>query len=207
MGDGNPIHGKLSLNNKVSIQAVIGEKIPIIVVPEKNLFSTYANIHGVIGYDIFIKFEIELDPIQQVITFRPAATSELSNDYEKIPLVIEDSRPLIKSQVFFTNSDGLSCDLMLDTGSSLGLLMKTTDLKNFPGGNKKILGRGLNGNVLGIETIASKLILSTFEISAITAGITHSAWHNYASVGMEVMKNYTIVLNYCKAYAGFKKNI
>ena len=207
LGDGNPIHGKLSLNNKVSIQAVIGEKIPIIVVPEKNLFSTYANIHGVIGYDIFIKFEIELDPVQQVITFRPAATSELSNDYEKIPLTIEDSRPLIKSQVFFTNSDGLSCDLMLDTGSSLGLLMKTTDLKNFPGGNKKILGRGLNGNVLGIETTASKLILSTFEISAITAGITHSAWHNYASVGMEVMKDYTIVLNYCKAYAGFKKNI
>ena len=109
--------------------------------------------------------------------------------------------------VFFTNRDGLSCDLMLDTGSSLGLLMKTTDLKNFPGGNnRKILGRGLNGNVLGIETIASKLILNTFEISAITAGITHSAWHNYASVGMEVMKNYTIVLNYCKAYAGFKKN-
>lgn len=208
LGDGNPINGRLSLNNKVSIQAVIGEKIPIVIVPEKNLFSTYANIHGVIGYDIFIKFEIELDPVQQIITFRPAATSELSGDYEKIPLVIEDSRPVIKSLVFFTGIDGLSCDLMLDTGSSLGLLMKTTDLKNFPGGkNKKILGRGLNGNVLGIETIASKLILDTFEILAITAGITHSAWHNHASVGMEVMKNYTIVLNYCKAYAGFKKII
>ena len=175
---------------------------------EKNLFSTYADIHGVIGYDIFIKFEIELDPLQQVITFRPASSSELSNDYEKIPLIIEDSRPLIKSQVFFKDSDGLPCDLMLDTGSSLGLLMKTTDLKKFPGGNdRKILGRGFNGKVLGFETIASKLILSTFEISAITAGITHSAWHNYASVGMDVMKDYTIVLNYCKAYAGFKKII
>jgi hypothetical protein len=206
LGDGNPVHGKLSLNNKVSIQAVIGEKIPVVIVPEKNLFSSYANIHGVIGYDIFIKFEIELDPIQQVITFRPAATSELSDEYEKIPLVIEDSRPLIKSEVFLRENDSLPCDLMLDTGSSLGLLMKTTDLKKFsPGNNRKILGRGLNGNVVGFETIAAKLILSTFEISAITAGITHSAWHNYASVGMEVMKNYNIVLNYCKAYAGFKR--
>jgi len=208
LGDGNPIQGKLSLNNKVSIQAVIGEKIPVVIVAEKNLFSSYAGIHGVIGYDIFIKFEIELDPVHQVITFRPASSSELSNEYEKIPLVIEDSRPLIKSQVFFKDSDGLPCDLMLDTGSSLGLLMKTTDLEKFPGGNeRKILGRGFNGKVVGFETIASKLILSTFEISAITAGITYSAWHNYASVGMDVMKDYTVVLNYCKAYAGFKKII
>ena len=41
LGDGNPIQGKLSLNNKVSIQAVIGEKIPVVIVAEKNLFSTY----------------------------------------------------------------------------------------------------------------------------------------------------------------------
>jgi len=208
LGNGNPIQGKLSLNNKVSIQTVIGEKIPVVIVAEKNLFSSYSDIHGVIGYDIFIKFEIELNPLQQVITFRPALSSELSDEFEKIPLIIEDSRPLIKSQVFFKDSDGLPCDLMLDTGSSLGLLMKTTDLKKFPGGNdRKILGRGFNGKVMGFETMASKLILSTFEISAITAGITHSAWHNYASVGMDIMKDYTVVLNYCKAYAGFKKII
>ena len=208
LGDGSAIQGKLSLNNKVSIQAVIGEKIPVVIVSEKNLFSSYGDIHGVIGYDIFIKFEIELNPVRQIITFRPASSSELSNEFKKIPLIIEDSRPLIKSQVFFKDGDGLPFDLMLDTGSSLGLLMKTTDLKKFPVGNeRKILGRGFNGKVVGVEAIASKLILTTFEISAITAGITHSSWHNYASVGMDVMKDYTVVLNYCKAYAGFKKII
>lgn len=206
LGDGTPIHGKLSLNNKVSIQAVIGEQIPVVIVPEQNLFSAYSNVHGVIGYDIFIKFEIELNPRQRLITFRPAASATLAPEYEKIPLRIEDSRPLIQSQIFFPNSEGQLCDLMLDTGSSLGLLMKTSDLKKFPRGNqKKILGRGFNGQVAGIETTAEKLLLNTFEMTQITAGVTYSAWHNYASVGMDVMKDYTIVLNYCKAYAGFKK--
>jgi hypothetical protein len=206
LGDGTPIHGKLSLNNKVSIQAVIGEQIPVVIVPEQNLFSAYSNVHGVIGYDIFIKFEIELNPRQRLITFRPAASATLAPEYEKIPLRIEDSRPLIQSQIFFPNSEGQLCDLMLDTGSSLGLLMKTSDLKKFPRGNqKKILGRGFNGPVVGIETTAEKLLLNTFEMTQITAGVTYSAWHNYASVGMDVMKDYTIVLNYCKAYAGFKK--
>ena len=206
LGEGNPVNGKLSLNNKVSIQTVIGEKIPVVLVPQQNLFSAYTNIHGVIGYDIFIKFEIELNPSQQLITFRPAASATLAPEYEKIPLRIEDSRPLIQSQVFLPNSERQICDLMLDTGSDLGLLMKTSDLKKFPiGKTKKILGRGLNGEVLGIETTAEKLILNTYEITDITAGVIYSAWHNYASVGMDVMKNYTIVLNYCKAYAGFKK--
>jgi hypothetical protein len=205
LGDGSPVNGKLSLNNKVSIHAVIGEKIPVVIVPQQNLFSKSANIHGVIGYDIFIKFEIELDPVHKLITFRPAADAELNAEYQKIPLSIEDSRPLIQSQVFFHDSETVACALMLDTGSSLGLLMKTTDLKRFPKGKNKVLGRGLNGNVLGIETLASKLILDTFEMAAITAGVTYSDWHNYASVGMDVMKNYSIVLNYCKAYAGFKK--
>lgn len=206
LGDGKPVNGKLSLNNKVSIQTVIGEQIPVVIVPQQNLFSVYADIHGIIGYDIFIKFEIEINPSQKLITFRPAASATLAPEYEKIPLRIEDSRPLIQSQVFLPNVERHTCDLMLDTGSDLGLLMKTSDLDKFPLGlGKKVLGRGLNGQVLGIETTAERLILDTFEITEITAGVTYSAWHNYASVGMDVMKDYTVVLNYCKAYAGFKK--
>ncbi len=206
LGLGDAIHGKLSLNNKVSIHAVLGEKIPVVLVSDKNLFSAYSDIHGVIGYDIFIKFEIELDHMKQLITFRPAATATLSPDYEKIPLRIEDSRPLIQSRIFLPGGEGQLCDLMLDTGSSLGLLVKTSDLKKFPHTiHKKVLGKGLNGDVIGIETTAEKLILDTFEIQSIPAGVTYSSWHNYASVGMDVMKDYTVVLNYCKAYAGFKK--
>src|SRR5688572_28274811 len=72
LGDGSTILGKLSLNNKVSIQAVIGEKIPVVIVAERNLFSSYGDILGVIGYDFFIKFEIEVNPLKQLITFRPA---------------------------------------------------------------------------------------------------------------------------------------
>jgi hypothetical protein len=94
---------------------------------------------------------------------------------------------------------------MLDTGSSLGLLVKTSDSKRFPQFKRKMLGHGLNGPVKGIETHAYKVILSTFEISGMAAGITYSPWHNYASIGMAILKDYSIVLNYCKAYAGIKK--
>jgi|SRR5688572_10304531 hypothetical protein len=206
LGSGKPVNGKLSLNNKVSIHAVIGEQIPVVVVPHQNLFSAYQNIHGVIGYDILIKFEIELNSHQKLITFRPAAQATLSPGYQKVPLLIIDSRPLIRSTIFIGSNGGQLCDLMLDTGSTLALLIKTTDVKKFPKfEDKKVLGKGLNGVITGIEAEA-ELIFETIKISNISAGIIHSAWHNYASVGMDVMKNYSVVLNYCRAYAGFKKN-
>lgn len=206
LGSGGPVFGSLSLNNKVSIDAVIGEKIPVIIVPNQNLFSTYANVDGIIGYDIFIKFEVELNLARQIITFRPAFLAELSPDYEKISIRIEDSRPIISSTVFFQGKEGQSCDLMIDTGSTLGLLLKTSDLKKYPTATQNsILGRGLNGNIEGTQTTADKLLLEQLEIRSISTGIIYSPWHNHASVGMEIMKNYSIVLNYCKAYAGFKK--
>lgn len=207
LGEGASLHGKVYLENKVSMHDVLGEKIPIVVVANQNLFAKNSNVHGIIGYDILIKFEIEFNLTTRLITFRPAATAEIPSDYIKIPLRIEDCRPLIVSTIFFRGQEGHVSDLMLDTGSALGLLLKTTDAKKFFNGiSKKILGYGLNGGVMGNEVTTDKIILETFEIiRPMMAGIIWSAYHNYGSVGMEIMKDYVIVLNYCKAYVGFKQ--
>ena len=205
LGNGDAVAGRLSLNNKVSIATVIGEGIPVVIVPRQNVFASYPGVHGVIGYDILVKFEIELNPRKQLITLRPAGSATLSEEYQKIPIRIEDSRPIVTSKVFFADSQPETCDLMIDTGSSLGLLIKTTDAKKLQQGNKIKLGRGFNGSVMGVRVAPDRLLLDTFEVSVIDASITQSSWQNHASVGMEIMKDYAIVLNYCQSYAGFKR--
>ncbi len=206
LGNGEAVSGRLSLNNKVSISTVIGEKIPIVLIPRQNVFASYPNVHGVIGYDIFLKFEIELNPRKQLITFRPADTAILGNEYQKIPIRIEDSRPIVCSKLFFAGSQPEMCDLMIDTGSSLGLLIKTTDIKKLQKHANKIkLGRGFNGSVMGVKAPAEKLLLETFEVTVLDVSITQSSWQNHASVGMEIIKDYAIVLNYCQSYAGFRR--
>lgn len=205
LGEGKPIHGGLAINNKVAIDAVLGEHIPIVVVPQKNVFRSGDHIDGVIGYDIFIKFEIELNPLAHIITFRPAMNAFIPEGYTKVAVRIEDARPVLSTNIFFENSNQL-CDLMIDTGSSLGLLLKTTDLTKFKvGGTDKLIGRGFNGNIAGYEIIANRLLLTGFEINYLPASITESSWHNHASIGMEVLKEYAVVLNYCKEYICFKK--
>ena len=142
-----------------------------------------------------------------MITFRPAIEAEISPEYEKIAIRVEDGRPIINSTMFVDNKR-IAFDLMIDTGSCLGLLLKTTDLSRFQaaiGTSGSILGRGLNGNIEGTSILADRLFLDELEIKFVSAGIIYSRWHNYASVGMDLISGYSLVLNYCKSYAGFKK--
>src|SRR5687768_17386249 len=128
LGSGKSVTGRLSLGNSVSIGAVLGQKIPVVVVPSSNLFESYHNVNGVIGYDIFLMFEIELNGNARTITFTPALKSSIPPGYTRVPLQVVDSRPLMKSEIFLDNNTSRSFDLMSDTGSALGWLLKTTNI-------------------------------------------------------------------------------
>jgi hypothetical protein len=206
LGAGAVVKGHLSLNNKVTIKSVSGQSVPIVVVPGKNLFAH--DVHGIIGYEIFLKFEIEINFKTQTITFRPALHATAPADYTRVALQVVDSRPVMHSTIFFSSKNSSTCDLMIDTGSSMGLLLKTTDVARFHhDGNKILIGRGLNGLMYGYNMQADKLTINGFDFNSISAGIIHSDWHNHASIGMGILKDYIVVLNYCKSYACFKKQV
>ena len=157
-------------------------------------------------YDIFLKFEIELNPRKKTITFRPAQRASAPVGYNTVPLRIVDSRPVMNSEIHLSNDadKNRKYELMIDTGSSLGLLLKTTNIDDFETANRKIIGIGFNGPVSGYNTWSNRLDLGAFDMKNLPTGIIQSPWHNYASIGMEILKDYILVLNYCKAYACFK---
>ena len=206
LGNGRPVRGSLSLGNKVSIREVLGEQIPVVVVGSNNLFGICPNVDGVIGYDIFLKFEIELNPNLRTITFRPAMKSTPPTGYTQVPIRIIDSRPIMASQVYLYRDASKSLDLMIDTGSSLGLLLKTTKISELISSrNENVLGIGFNGRLSGYHLTSERLLLASLSIHDVPTGIVSSPWHNNASLGMQVLKDYILVLNYCKSYACFKK--
>jgi hypothetical protein len=206
LGSGKPVQGFLSLSNKVSIQKVLGESIAIVVVGSRNLFSQCKDVDGVIGYDIFLRFEIELNPVEKTITFRPAQRVSPPPGYYTVPLQITDARPIMRSEIALENDQGQNrkYELMIDTGSSLGLLLKTTNIADFSECSQKIIGIGFNGPIHGYNTFSKRLHLENFDIDNLPTGIIQSPWHNYASIGMKVLRKYIVVLNYCKSYASFK---
>jgi predicted aspartyl protease len=206
LGSGKPVEGYLSLSNKVSIHQVLGESIPIVVVPNKNVMGMYTNIHGVIGYEIFFRFEIELNPQTETITFRPAMRANAPLGFFRVPLRIVDCRPVINSEVRMDSDKDRKYDMMIDTGSTLGLLVKTTTMDEFNyKTSKRIIGRGFNGPIYGYNTHVERMNLEGLIMTDLSTGVIESPWHNYASIGMEVLKDYILVINYYKFYACFKK--
>ncbi|HEY8938434.1 MAG TPA: aspartyl protease family protein [Cyclobacteriaceae bacterium] len=205
LGNGKAIHGKLSLGNKISVGAIQGEGIPVVVVPSKNLFQYVDDVDGVIGYDLFLRFEVEINSMTHRISFRPALLTNMPEGYTKIPMRIDDSRPILSSSILL-NSNNHVCDLMIDTGSSLALLLKTTDIEKFKMLHRaQPVGRGLNGVVEGYDVTVDRLMIPGYEMNSLRASIIESSWHNYASIGMEILKDYAVIINYCKEYIGLKK--
>lgn len=205
LGSGNPVKGKLSLDNHVSIGSIAGRSVPVVIVPNKNLFNQYQDVHGIIGYDIFLKFEIEIDSKHQYISFRPGSYATAPEGFAKVPMNIVDSRPVMNSSVIFPDMKSHQFSVMIDTGSSLGLLLKTTDMGQYQANTLVVVGRGLNGLLMGYEATVERLAFNGFEINDLATNIVESPWYNHASIGMGILKDYVVVLNYCKSYACFKK--
>jgi hypothetical protein len=205
LGSGKAVTGRMSIDNKVAIGAVQGHRIPIVIVENQKLFGSHMGVDGIIGYDVFIKFEIELIPSNQSITFRPAFTSDLACDYTRIPIRVEGSRAFIDASVSFSSRQKETLNLMIDTGSSLGLLLKTNDRSRYRAYTRRqTLGRGLNGALEGSYIATETLILDSIELKGLDAGVIESPWPTQASLGMGVLEGYALVLNYCKGYAGLK---
>ena len=122
-----------------------------------------------------------------------------------MPLRVIDARPVIESRIILDNKTSVALELMIDTGSSLALLLKTTKMERFVGRRSEtVLGMGLNGPVSGYEMVSKRILLDGIEMHGISTGIVSSKWHSNASFGMQVLKDYVVILNYCRSYICFK---
>lgn len=206
LGSGAPVVGSVSLSNKVAIYQVLGERIPIVVVGSRNILTGYRDVDGVIGFELFLRFEIELNPANQTIKFRPAEDAVAPEGFSTVPLRIVDLRPVMDSRVKLEEENAINCDLMIDTGSNLGLLLKTTAIEKFNSPTRsQVIGFGFNGEVSGYRTTSETVNLDGMSLEHIPTGVIESPWHNYASIGMEILRHYVVVINYYKLYASFKK--
>jgi hypothetical protein len=204
MGSGKPVYGKLSINNRVELTSLIGEDIPLVVVSSKNIFAGNSKIDGIIGYDIFQKFEVEIQPHEKLITFRSPFTGVIPAGYVSVPLQIEKTKPIIASNINLKDGTNLTTNLMIDTGSQLAVLLKSTD-HPYVGNSSELIGKGLSGNIEGIKVKAQRVTMSGVDFYDLSVGITRSDWHNGASIGMGALKEYAMIINYLASYVCFKK--
>jgi len=180
-----------------------------------------ATVHGIIGYDIFKDFIVEINYSSEYIRlykqegFKPPT----SKKWEMIPVDIHKNKPYLNANVNLSNSDSNEpIKLLIDTGSSDALWL----FENMEKGLTPIkdlnfhdyLGKGLSGPVYGKRSKVSNFEFSNFSLKAVNVAFPDALSIDMdkiykgrnGSVGGDVLKRFNLFFDYANKKLYLKKN-
>lgn len=223
LGEGNPIDALSSENNLFRLKKIRNTHQKVYVVLDKDInFSTTLGIpvHGIIGFDLFRNFVVEINYAKQFIRFHdPLGYKGPKNKkYETLPLTIHDSKAYVEGEVLLDNDQEVPVKLLVDTGSSDAIWLFQNPDKGIglPERNyDDFLGKGLNGNIFGKRTKVHRLKLGSFVLENAKAAFpdmnSFSAIKDLGdrngSVGAAVLKRFNIIFDYQGGAVSIKKNV
>lgn len=211
-----------SKGNTFKIKNIKNEQQGLFVVLDKDInFSTTFGIpvHGIIGYDLFRDFVVDINYSKQLIKFYDPKLykAKISKRQEVLPLAIDKKRAYLIGDVFFNDTIQVPVRLLVDTGSSDAIWLfedreKGIDvpLLNY----NAFLGKGLNGDVFGKRTKVDGFRLGKSELHGAKVAFpemeTFSALSDLGdrngSIGGEVLKRFNSVFNYSEGEIILQKN-
>lgn len=220
-GDGR-IEALKSTHNKFRIGEAVCNNKDLYVVFDKAINFTPrlgVLVHGIIGYDIFKDFVVEINYNSKYIRLhRPDAFKpKSSKKWKTLPIVIHQNKPYLDADIAITE-EIKQVKLLIDTGSSDALwLFEDKNEGIIP--NKDMffndyLGQGLSGSVYGIRSKVKNFTLSAFNLNNVNVAFPDSVSIDVAkihkerngSVGGDILKRFNWFFDYNNNQIHFKKN-
>lgn len=218
LGVGEPMKAFLSEENTIEFNRVKGQNIDILFLLEgtfnlSRLMGMY--VHGLIGYDIFANFAVEINYRRHYLYLYPPEHFEKKFEklprhrkWNRYPILIEDKKPYINLQFQNTKKDSLhNLKLLIDSGSSNAFYFYDITSPNIriPEKNMPVLiGVGLNGSIPGvlgqIEQVQmfdyhfKKPIVAYPDSLAVSRAIVQS--NRNGSLGGEVLRRFKVIFHY-----------
>ncbi|MEO1049083.1 MAG: retropepsin-like aspartic protease [Bacteroidota bacterium] len=209
-GHGKPSTGTVIPNIQVNMPGVVGNNVSVVVVKEKYLFPNIndVRIDGILGYQIFSKFRVHIDYQNQVITLSdPDPEFKQKEEYTSLPLTINDTKPFVHTKLFLNEQDAVSLKLMVDTGASKSLLLRSNKKKGIkiPRKRKAKLGIGINGTIHGYNGTAVKMSLEELNLLKPELSIykddnlevsPHARYGSDGLIGSHILSQFDVIFDY-----------
>ncbi|MEQ9426328.1 MAG: aspartyl protease family protein [Cyclobacteriaceae bacterium] len=197
-------------NIDLSLPGITGKNVPLVVLDEDFLKLSNnlgADVHGIIGYDLFSKFTVEVDYDNDVVVFHDPDRFNQRGYYKRIPISIEYTKPYMDAKIL--QKDGTEADvkLLIDLGASHALLLNPATSPNIsiPGKNlDAVLGSGLGGEIYGKVGRVSNLQISNFNFSDVISfypfeehyGFGLRSGNRNGTVGGELLSHFNLIFDY-----------
>ncbi|WP_276380753.1 PDZ domain-containing protein [Flavobacterium sp. H4147] len=220
LGSENEIEGLKSTKNTLETHGLKSDNHMLYVILDQSFnLSSHIGIpvNGIIGHKFFKNNLVEVNYEKKKITVHvnnDAFKKKLEKKFKAIPITIEKSKPYIYTTAI-VDSVGIPAKLLIDIGNSDAFWIFENNKiklpkKNFP----DFLGKGFSGDIEGHRARIKTFTIDEFDFKRpIVAFPDSSSIRNVkmvpdriGSVGGEVLKRFTVVLDYADQKIFLKKN-
>lgn len=222
LGESIDIEGLRSENNIVNIGKNYKDAhhTVFIILNEDINFSSHIGIpvNGIIGYQFFKDYPIEIDYISKKITVYndEKKISKRISRFQEFPITIEKNKPYLITEVEMTHQK-VSSKLLVDLGNSDAIWLFPKLIENFVYNRPNIddyLGRGFNGDIFGKRSRIHRLYIGNFVFEKpLTAMPDEYSIQNLklvpdrkGSVGSEILRRFSVIFNYPENKIYLRKN-
>lgn len=229
LGQGEPIDALHSSGNNFNVSSIRGTNQDLIILLQNvfNLSSVFGTrIHGLLGYNIFVNFIVEIDYSKKIISFHDPKTYKYKKGWwifqsdrnkETLPLIIHKTKPYILAYIVMNNGTRIPVKLLVDTGASHSLWLDTfsdTLIKVPDAATEVFLGKGLNGDIFGKLGKIPEIQIGNFVFSnpivafpdSISVGKSRGLDYRNGTIGAELLRRFNIIIDYPNKKITFTKN-
>lgn len=216
LGDEQLVSGNMITNNKINIgNHVEGTGISMVVINDKHKLQkefSRLNIHGIIGYELFARFIVEIDYHNKLLNILEQGYFDFDDVYGKVPIAIDNTKPYLMANLKTKEmGEWRNARLMLDTGSSTTIMLKKCQAMSFV--NDQIVAKGLSGIVKGIIGYLENIEFGEFNLAGIPIYIVdHNRFMDadnndtrIGSIGGGLFAAYSIAFDYANRYLYLKR--
>ncbi|RZW48427.1 MAG: PDZ domain-containing protein [Flavobacteriaceae bacterium] len=221
LGEGEPVEALRSRNNifKIGNAININQDLYAIFDPALNFAPRLGvPIHGIIGYDFFKDFIVEINYSKRFIRINEPETYRPKRCRKCVTLKLDffNNKPYIDSVVQLEDQE-IPVKLLIDSGGSDSIWLFQDEEKNVEVPDKyydDFLGRGLSGKVYGKRAKLAKFILADFELKGVNVAFPDSTSISYArkfkdrngSIAGNILKRFNLIFNYAEGTVTIKRN-
>lgn len=223
LGTGEPIEALTSIGNTFRLGGAINPNQPLYVVLDKGMnFSPALGIpvHGIIGYDLFRDFVVEINYGRRFLKFHKPDTYTPRRDPRSVtlPLEVKGSKAYMNGHVVVEQGREVPVKLLMDTGSSDAVWLFPDEAEGRPIPEKNyedFLGKGLSGTIYGKRTRIEQLRIGDFVLQDAKAAFPYmesfqalqDLGDRDGSLGGEVLKRFNMVVNYTAGELTLSRNM
>lgn len=222
LGGGELVKALKSKKNFFRIGNAINIQQDIYVVFDESINFTPrlgVPVHGIIGYDLFKDFIVEINYRRKFIKLHKPETYTYKDckKCKSFELNFHKNKPYIAADIVIDGQPKV-VKLLIDSGSTDGLWLFENDTLGIVPDSlnyfEDFLGRGLSGNVHGKRSKIDAFSLGEFQLTNVNAAFPDSTSISHArliedrngSLSGEILKRFHIIMDYPNSKISLRKN-